>query len=202
MTNTLPVWDITSEFVDAIQVWSEFLTDKRTNQEWGVAGAKVFLASEGFAIPTEPISGADLVALRALAQEAGRMRGPNPTVKRGMMPAVNKAVAQIGQWFSDNLNIQLDSNAAPSSTPSTSTLSDAMVIAKSTYADPQSELAGFTTGLGTVNNNYDIITPKIDISTLPQSEYDVVDGLIGNNAEAVYWTPPPPETELCQNAGI
>ena len=194
-------WDVTPGLVDAIQTWSEFLRGDRSAKEWGVAGAKMFLTSEGFKLPAEPISTVDLITLRSIAQEAGRMADGTTAIKRNTMSNMRAAAAQVNTWLEANCSVKLDADV-PMSSRSDMTLTDAIQSAKAIYDDPTSELAGFTTGMADQTNNYDVVNSNLDLSLLAKNEYDIVDRLTDSNLDPVYWTPPPPEAELLQDAGI
>lgn len=187
--------DITKGFVDAINIWSEFLKGNRGKQEWGVYGAFQFLSSIGFDIPTVPISTDDMRRLEVLAETAERMRNNRlSTTTRDLTRLKAKMrgpTDTLSQYFEANCNVafSVDLDATGQIENACDSVDTAVSVFQSQYDTVDGMLDSYSVGQSSPMNDYSQIPPELDAKNTPSDEY----AILNDDIDTDYWEPPAPE---------
>jgi len=207
MANVILASDLNQNFLDAIQVCSEFLLGLRKTSEWGVAAACKFLTDLGLNLPKRPLMTDEIDKIRTLITANEKYRIDPSTATTKSLKAFSKLVDELNsdateRFFADELGAELraDSNMGSSTDvviaiAQASKLDAITAVLASTNATADAALGPVAAALyNTVTpdaaTNYEQTQDQLDGNDKGSTEFDVV----GDTVFSDYVQPPQPES--------
>ena len=204
----LSMFDVTEGLAEALTVWSEFLTGKRSSTEWGVAGAKVFITELGMALPDTPIPAEDLRRLISLARASERISNNGGALRPSRIRAMSRVVAGLSDWMKRECDVRISTELEASGrvVNAFASFDDSVKGLALQYDTPQTALGGaetiatFNTNQSTPETIYDRNVPEsLDRDSVSSDEYEAVGADL---SKGEYWTPPPPAEHFDELARV